>query len=623
MDVNRDGAMDFERGAAILKGKFYYLWHRRRGGERVGVWDLEKDSRQSYQPPFFISYFLPPSNSLLPVGIQNNHFYRHYRRIIDLKSGQTLLGQKVGADYAFALTGEKWLYLGWQKNRWIIGEYHQKKRENRILYQLPAWVSLKRPRLFQKEGHFWLSFQVFDLNGLKPYQLWAWRLGDNRPLVLRQRSDVFTYWDQCNGIHLLKNPGKGVELLELNVLDQVVSKKINVAWAEQISFMIWDVDHTVMFLRDDPEKAWHLAKGCEDIVAELSREVNSKSIKKVSSVSQKPTTQIQHNVKDYSAWQYMRPSWWWLGANYKNERFYAVLQTSLEDPKRFHGVDLGIETSSQKGEFDFTGSYRYRFFDFREAYARIEYQHSQRPREWNRRSRDVALSYYENFYFSRFIWKPILSLSEQREENFVYKTTLAQQLSYHAPRTDAFFYRGILDLRLSRSWRRNYLAYTGGGAGLKIYLQPFDRLLVGLNAQYDKLFKKSIRGEILYGGGIDARHSFYGLDYQDAWGNELLTAGGHLDGELARIYSSWGLTPFYLKEIRLLAGIDYIKADVIWLARDKTYTTEELTSNYWGVRLKLDIFYKNPTTWDFLQVNLDNPLGGRDARFISSFNVSF
>ena len=622
LDINRLGPVDLERGASISEGKFYYLWHRRRGGERIGIWDLEKGTLESRKTPFFVPYILPPSGPLLPVGAQNNHLTRHRRRIVDLKSHRILLPQSIGADYAFALEGEKWLYFRWQGDRWAIGEYREQKNEIRILHLLPLGVSIKRPRLFLKDGRPWLSFQVFGENGAKPYQLWAWRLGDEKPKILVRKSDTFTYWDQCDGVHLLKDSSKGVELLEINVLDQIVSKKVTVAWADQISFMLWDADHAVVFLRDDPERAWHLPKGCGEIVRELSREVNDKSVRKVSQASRPPFPDIGGTIKEYSAWHYMRPSWWLLGARYKNDQLYTTLETSLEDPKRFHRVGLEMETPFRRDEFNFMGSYAHRLSDFREAYARIGYHHAERKTRWNSRTQTTSLSFHENFYLARVVWTPVLSLSQQKEEGLIHKLALSQRWVYRPVRSDAFFHRGVGHLRLARSWHRKHFSYMSGGIGLKIYLQPSKRLLMGFRVQYDKLFKKTVRG-YLYGGGRDGLHSFYGLDYQDAWGDEILTARISLDSELMRIYSSWGLVPFYVKELRLLAGIDYIETDSIWLARDRYYTHKALSSNYWGVRLKLDLFYRNPVTWDFLRVNLRNPRGGRNVRYLFSFNLSF
>ena len=624
LEIHRHGPMDLQKSAALLEGKFYYLWHRRRGGERIGIWDLEKGTEQLLEVPFYISSFLHPSGLFLPVSVENNHWARHHRKIVDLRDRKTLLEQNLKAEYAFAWEGEKWLYFSWQGERWVIGEYHSQEKGGQILYQLPPWVSIKRPRLFQKEGSFWLSFQVFDVNGKNPYQLWGWRVGDEKPQVLLKRSDAFTYWDQCNGVHVLKNSSKGIELVENNILQQVVSKKINVEWAEQISFMLWDADNTVVFLRDDPERAWHFAKGCSEIISELSREVNKKSVKMVSEIRQKKSIPRPFSdIKDYSVWQYMKPSWWLLGADYRNDQLYTTLETSLEDPKKFHQVALKGKIPLQGKKFDFVGSYARRFFDFREMYARIGYYYSQSESKWDKTSQGMTLSFYENFYLSKMTWTPILSLSTQRESERVHKATLAQKWVYRSPKIDAFLYESRADFHLSRSWGENSLAYTGWGSSLKIYMRPLSRLWMEWEVQYDKFLKKTFAGEIIYGGGNSGIHSFYGLNYQDAWGNEILTAGGRLDGELMRVYSSWGLIPFYIKEIRLLAGVEYIKADWHWLSQDKTYTREALNLNYWGLRMKLDLFYKNPGNWDFLQVNLYNPWGAKDTRFVSSLNLLF
>ena len=626
--VNRNGPMDWERGASIFEGKLHYLWHRPRREVQMGVWDLERGTLQSRRPSSFISSFLPPSGGLLPIRVQDDHSYWHRRRVVALKSGRTLLPRELGAEYAFSMgEGGKWLYFAWDGSRWVIGEHHPQKGEGRILHRLPRYVSIKRPRLFHKEGHPWVSFQVFgDSDERWPYQLWVWRLGEERPFVLVKKREAFTYWEQCEGTHLVKGASGAVELFELNALDQVVRKEVRVDWADQIAWVVWDGEHTVLFLQDDPEQAWSMPKGCGAIVAELSREVHAQSVEMASRPNQPLTADIPNTLNNYSPWSHLAPSWWMLGGRYLNERFHASLETSLEDPKRLHTVALKLQLPTQGKKFDFFTSYAHRFSDFRESYARIGYNRSGGEHS----SQSTTLSLYENVYFSGLIWVPMLSLSEERDEDdygerFFQKVSLSQQWTYHSSQRSDFFRQAGWDLRLSRSWHRSHFAYTGLGAGLHLFLRPLSRLSAGFRVRYDRLLKKShSRGELLYGGGVGTPHSFYGLDYQDAFGDDLMTARGYLDGELARIYSSWKLVPFYVKDIRLLAGMDYIKTDFVWLAGDNIFVQNELLrSTWWGLRLKFDIFYRSSGTWDFLQASLHSPLGGQEHRFISSFNLSF
>ena len=613
LKINNEGPVDLQRGTAISEGKLYYLWHRPRRVERVGVWDLEKGVRESRRVPFFVSSFLAPSaGGAVPVSAQDDHFARNRRRIVDLKSQKTLLPKDIGADYAFAWgDGGKWLYFAWEGDHWAIGEYHREKERGRILHRLPPWVSIKKPRSFNKDGKIQVSFQVFERGGEAPYQLWVWRPGDKKPLVLVRKKSVFTYWDQCGGIHLLKESSGDLELVEVNSLDQIVSKKIRVDWADKIAHMVWDDDHLVLFLRDDPEQAWHLPKGCGQILEELSREVNHQSVRTLSHPGKREGFKIPQGLRDYSARYHMLPSWWGLGGHYENDNLYVTAETSLEDPKRFHKLGLKVEVPTSGGRFDFRGNYTHKFSDFRETYASIgyRYQHIQRGLTTNRSSHESTLALYENFYLSKMVLTPRLSL---RKERYFYKASLEQQLAYFPVQGDDFFFQWVGDLRLSRSWNRNHFAHSGVGGGLDIHLKPWSRLSVGLRANYDKLFKKEFGGEILDGG-----HSFYGLGDRDAFGNEMVTARVHLDGELFGIYSSWGLMPFYVKDVRLRAGIDYVNTDIIWLAHEKMFTREDIHSAWWGVRLKLDLFYFSPGSWDFIQVKLRD-----DTRYIFSFNVS-
>ena len=627
LKINHPGPVDLERGAAISNGKLYTLWHRRRGGERVRVWDLERGTQVSHRTPFFVSSFLPPSGDLLPVTVRDNHLNRHRRRVVELNGHQTLIPRSVGADYAFSTGTGEWLYFSWKDDHWVIGEYLQKQGEQRILHSLPPWVSIKKPRLFQREGRSKLSFQVFDGNHESPYQLWIWYPGEKKATVLLKKDRAFSYWEQCEGVHLITDNKGSIELVQTSSLNQVVSKKIKVDWAQELAFMVWDVDHTVVFLKDDPEMAWHFPKGCREIIDELSKEVNSKS---VVTAGEKPSSvepQVFGVMKDYSPWSHMAPSWWLLGGNYHGGLWHASAETSLEDPKRFHQIGLKLRTPTDGSEFDFYGSYTHRFSDFREFYLSVGHYRSQNLAGRKTRTQETFVSVYEHFYPWWATWTPSLSLSEREDGELFYDATLSQNWAYHSSQTDDFFRGGNLDVSVSRSWRRGDFAYTGVGMGLNLHLKPWERLSAGVKFQYDKLFKSSyLHGDLLEGGGVGGRHSFYGLNYQDAFGHQIWTLTGRLNGEVARVYSSWGLLPLYFKEVRFLAGIECISADFIWLSRDQRLIgnpLEPLVSNHWGMRLELDIFYRNPGHWDFLWVNLHNPFGGKDERFISSFNFSF
>ena len=343
LNINHSGPVDLERGATIVDGKLYILWHRQRGGARMGVWDLERGSLESLRMPFFISSFLPPGEDVLPIAVRDNHLARHRRRIVDLKSQQTLVPQSVGADYAFAKGDGRWLYFRWDEDRWLIGEYRSEKGEGKILHSLPPWVSIKKPRLWSSEsGRPHLSFQIFDGNDEAPYQLWAWRLGDEKPVVLVKKSTAFSYWDQCEGVHLLADSKNNLELVKISSLDQVVSKKIQVNWADNIAFMVWDRDHTVVFLRDDPEMAWHLPKGCGEIIGELSGEVNSESVSMSKKAHTNAVRKVDGEMKSYAPWSHMAPSWWLLGGRYQSGVWHTSVETSLEDPKNFREVGLKV-----------------------------------------------------------------------------------------------------------------------------------------------------------------------------------------------------------------------------------------------------------------------------------------
>ena len=118
------------------------------------------------------------------------------------------------------------------------------------------------------------------------------------------------------------------------------------------------------------------------------------------------------------------------------------------------------------------------------------------------------------------------------------------------------------------------------------HFKLFKDMLFHARGTYGKLDKRGILDGVIYGGGFtdydySSFHSFKGLDANDAFGNEMITYNLELDYKLGDIGWGWGLSPFYLSKLNLIAGQDFIKTDFIFTGRGFKRNSD-LRSNYYG-----------------------------------------
>ena len=153
----------------------------------------------------------------------------------------------------------------------------------------------------------------------------------------------------------------------------------------------------------------------------------------------------------------------------------------------------------------------------------------------------------------------------------------------------------------------------------------YERLLGGFKTSYSRLYKDGFTQGVVYGGGTNVVgtsrwHEFYGLPYNNAYGNEIFTMRLYLDYNFWYMYKGSNFLPFFFKEAHFLVGRDAMSADRIILDK-QTLREKTIHSFFAGPRIKMNVFYYIPVDVDFIFSSIKNPNGGNINQYEVAINA--
>lgn len=223
------------------------------------------------------------------------------------------------------------------------------------------------------------------------------------------------------------------------------------------------------------------------------------------------------------------------------------------------------------------------------------------------------------FLMKRWSLIPGLFFGQTRSDDFISDRTVKNVginalLGYDALSFDDYFQSLSFQVKLQQDTPDINDSYTNLQSLLWLKGRFSERFMGGLKLSYGKLFKDGFRDGVIYGGGINSMdtlrwHEFYGLPYNNAYGNEIFTARLMIDYNLMYIYRGYGFIPLFLKEAHIVLGRESLYADRIIL--DKTlYKEKFIHSVFIGPKLKMNVFYFAPIDVDVIFSSIKRPNGG-------------
>ena len=321
--------------------------------------------------------------------------------------------------------------------------------------------------------------------------------------------------------------------------------------------------------------------------------------------------------------------------------------TSLQDPARHHQLDFKANyyTQLERNTFDVDYSYLlYQNRDYTERPVQFYLNMGGNKAYVKKRSRpnsDQGTGIDQNHYLglsgqysrSSLRYQFFFQAERQKGNNFLYAEDFlryqwVQTFSRRGILANSFWQKLELNYRpyyqKSRLKRNRARPFWGHIVDFEGVLSPWHRLTFDTRMSYGKNRKKGLRGGLLSAGGSqNFPFAFYGIGEDDAIGNEMAAFRLQASAEFFKIYRFYHTFPFYLKDINLLLGADYLKSDLIYLRRDGQFLRgKNLWGQHWGVRATATMFYVLPLEMDIIFNTLKNKYASDEKQTLFVLNTA-
>ena len=569
-------------------------------------------------------------NILMSTSTYDRGFSQRKIKSLDLNSLEDKQTPYKG-EYATLMNG-KHLYLKSKKNKWHV------YREDEKIYSFPELIQVNHVNFYKKENREYLSAKIVDPFNETKYQLWIVELGGNdiqsKPHIVWKKDMPFQLLLSCNGTNLLQQD-EVIYGVELTSLDQSNIRSVKIPWSKEIVQIRADNTNTVVLLSTRPGFAYVQDKNCLEFIDELLLESKKNKPRTISiaNIEDKEYDQ-ETNIESYPRASHFLPHWWafsyFAGAQLANWQ----INTNINDPRNKHNLSLNIRYFPDIEEAVPTGVYNYNFGfnSFGIGYDRNYINSSLKITPDKNESTYVYLSRM----MTRWGWSflPRLSYNQRTTENIFGKrnitnTSLYTVLFKEGLFADSFFKRTTIYANAYYEEIENLANFWANEFKIIETLQPFRRIYLHLQGTYAKLHNNSFLEGIIFSGGFDdysvtSFHPFYGVAVNDAFGREVNTFRAQFDANILNSHRGAGLFPVFVQSISLLAGLEYLKTDRIFLSETRQLlVNNNLTGAHIGLRARTTLGYFLPVEFDTIINQTQNPIGDNYTSYLFLLKASF
>lgn len=506
-----------------------------------------------------------------------------------------------GFQYSFDL-GEKELGLKFKKDRWYI--YYDGKK----IAMLPRYATLIRPYIANNKLHF-LSYS-------QRYKLVSFDL-KKRKISSKLLDTNYQYVGICDGEGAFYR-SHGNQYINFN--------------NGKLTYLNSKGNKEYLFLAQKNRKRVSLTNKlsyqsgrCGDLFVEaVKKKAESVKVKKLSSQSVK--------TSKYEGHKYLMPKYWFLFfSGTEGSLAYTRIFTSINDPMDKHRFDLSVDHYSEISSTGGALSYSYdgKYFDTNFSYFK-EYTENSVNSDTELFSETLQLSIDKKFEVQNFEIKvaatgayvnsrDVFSLEKSTEYGTYF--SIYKYPKYRYQFLNTFYLFG----QITKNNPENSNTYNRYGTGLGFGLDMYKNSLLSYSGNWTKLDKESFVDGLIYGGGTyRSNHRFYGIEYNDIFGNEILSSRVKFETPLLDIFKGYGLIPVFLKQITGIVGGDYISSDFIYF-KNQLYRNTYAKSLFYGAGFDINIFYLLPVKFDliFSNVELKNGQTQSSTEFAASTGITF
>ena len=332
-------------------------------------------------------------------------------------------------------------------------------------------------------------------------------------------------------------------------------------------------------------------------------------------------------ITNYPTLDHLKPHYWFLATGTTSNPSSIGISTAFSDPMYVHNLATtaliypSISRLGGSADYIYTDHLWKNYFKFLRDFSTNSWSSNINKED------DTLIGTSYDFLMKKWIYTPELFLGKSStndaisaEKNNYWSFT--QVISYRAQSVADFWQQFLLTVESGATYPDNGASYARLISKLNSTVNLSDDLAFNVKSAYGKLYKTTFNRGVLYGGGLDQiqllrTFEFYGLPYYgDAFGNKIYTARFTSDFNLWNIYSGREFIPVYLKEIHLLAGLETLGADRIYIDQN-FYANKSIQDWFIGTKFMTNLFYFIPANFNFIYSVTSTP----SSKHIGLWNI--
>ncbi|GAB4010779.1 MAG: hypothetical protein Fur0010_04080 [Bdellovibrio sp.] len=562
---------------------------------RLTTFDLTTGKSEDFRANERVSYLQPFENTGAKEVIYSASTYHDDdspRKFYQKGQKQSL--ELVEGDYLFNHMGTSF-HLILKDKKWKL------MKGEEPVYELPELFTLTNPRKIGDRIYF-ISY-LFDDRA--PYQVWSIGFSKDSKLKGHWVSDQpIHFLSQCEDKWLVKIQTR---VLQLNFLDKKTNaREVDLGRQAGVSWMRGDY----VSFEETPGSIYKIPGGCQNIKF-ASSAIEGPSVEEVTLVPLRKSNSVE--VDSYPSFRHFLPHYWMIGFVAGTSADGITATTGLNDPMEKHYLDLSAKyyTELKKRSADISYTYSMSWFDIGishlDFYTKSYLKNTPDKNESNLVfvSKDQNLGNFDAAHNLSYSESKISDIFSQRETE---TTRYSMALSIPRILRDDLLQFAYWDVGGRYQKTLGAKDFFGSDTSFFMTLRPAMPYLLHLKGSYSKFYKDGLASGGIFAGGEDqflvmTRHSYLGLEYNDAFGNEIWTARLQNEFELTRSYRGWGMFPLFMKKVSYVLGAETLHADNIYLSSKKRFVRGNQISNvHTGLRFDVNLFYLAPVEYELLFV---------------------
>lgn len=595
------------------------------GDKMVFAQNLNRDPRlMSFELNSRAQSFLETQDVLSRIEQMNGKLQIgtvYFRGDVPLKFHQVTLneGQAGQSEINTIKTNDSYIYtfkvgkvrygLKYAHMHWRLYEVlpKNKKRKDRQIHIFPDYLQLYAPQVIDGK----LIIFAYDTH-TERYQLFHWEKGILHNLVQELgKGEIFYDQFRCeNNLYLRSD-----KFLYRYFNNQFYRSSQSIL--KDIAYQRVSNSYEVNLFKDDSRGFYYRPSNCTQFNNEYAFEpLAALSQKPPKNLSQEELNQSLEKIKlpnlaNYYPLTNLSIDYWLLAVNFDRALFNTSLESAFTDPAtnltfglrgirywelQENGYDIGTSylinnnwaVGANASKFYFSAG-----FNNEDSFSETQ---------------SMGLSYFK--FLGRYSYTASLFGAMGNERDFISareskQVGIMQGISKGPKKYNEFVPR--LNLFMSHGYqntlnRSEFLSHT---YMIDFSLKYSPLLQQHFYSTYSRMFKSDYGSGVMYAGRYN-QVEVLGIPTNDLFGNEIMTARTQFDYLLDQFFRKDSLFPWYTREIHLLAGAEWFKAD-FGLLNDRFFGRNDWVSAHAGVRLQANVAYLLPIDFDILYTSTMDP----------------